>query len=592
MLDDEITRNHLITRRTFLLRAGKISLLSILIGRMSYLQLIKSNEYKILSDKNRISLIILPPARGGIKDRNGVIIAENRSSFFIKIDKRLEKNYTESAERLFRMLKIDEKSVSKILSKLKKSNKRIPFTIISDAAWEDIAKIEENISVLPGIYVEKGQIRQYKMPFSFCHVTGYVGRVAEDEMMESSQIPPEFTIGKTGVEKNYEDTLQGRAGYKKIEIDARGLFVRQVEKEDPISGVDIELTIDSRLQEHIYNILPPEGGSAIVMEINTGEIIACVSKGAFDPNEFASGISASSWQSLNSDQYKPLINKIAYSQYPPGSTFKLMTILAALEAGIPISQKFTCTGSIHLGNRDFNCWKKEGHGAIDMMNSIKHSCNCYMFNLSRLIGAESILNVAKRFGYGSPTNIDFPSEMTGFVPDRAWKLRRFKFDWSLGDSFNISIGQGALLATPIQLAVMTAGIASGKFLVKPRLAANAEVKTNLIDVKQEHLDFIRDAMYKAVHEEGGSCFASRSLIHPFAGKTGTAQVIAKKNANDDLSRANIDWQKRNHALFSGFTPIFEPKYAISIIIDHGGGGGRVAGPIAREISEFLGSHKL
>ncbi len=593
MINNDITRNHLVTRRTFLLQTSKMSLFFLLISRIFYLQLYKGSDYKILSDKNRLSLILLPSLRGMILDRYGVVIAENKSCFLIKIDKRLEKNYIKSAERLFDILDLEQNIRNELLLQIKKTNKRLPITLIKNASWPQIAKVEENIILLPGIYVEQSQIRDYHIPLSFAHITGYVGKISEDELMgDGAYSSMQFNVGKSGLEKHYEKNLVGEIGYKKIEIDARGLYIREIERQEAINGTNLELNIDARLQEFIYGLLPEEGGSALVMNIENGDLVSCVSKRAFDPNEFASGISSKSWAKVRNDSYKPLINKICCAQYPPGSPFKLITILASLEAGVSTTQKFNCRGFIELGHRRFSCWKKEGHGYIDMTEAIKQSCNCYMFNISKIIKVDKILEVARRFGFGEKTGIDLPHELPGFIPDTAWRIKNFKFDWNLGDSFNIAIGQGPILVTPIQLGVMASSFASGKTIVRPRIARDAAIVRSNLDISSHHMDFIKDAMRKTVNEPGGSAFYNRSSILNFAGKTGTSQVICKKNAQDDLSRSSIAWERRNHALFSGFFPAQEPKYAVSIIIDHGGAGARVASPIARKIVEFCHSYNV
>ena len=600
MINEEVTRNHLVTRRTFLLQVAKFSTTCVLASRLLYLQLIKGAEYKILSDNNRINLMILYAKRGVIKDKFQVIIAQSRPCFAVYLDKRLEKNYLNSAHKLFELFGLQEEVRVKLITKIKKTPKRIPVALVSNASWQQIAILEEHIELVPGIYAEQFDVRDYKIPEAFAHITGYVGRIAEDDAW-AGNINSKFYVGKTGIEKYYENHLAGQAGYKKIEIDAKGVFVRELEKQEPIQGEDLKINLDSRLQEMIYDIMPPEGASAIVMDISTGGLVACVSKGAYNPNDFASGITHDSWNQLNNSNYKPLVNKICSSQYPPGSTFKLITVLAALEAGILPSQKFYCSGYITIGNRNFNCWKREGHRLVDMKEAIKQSCNCYMFNISKIIKVDKILDMARKFGLGGATGIDLPYELPGFVPDRTWKFKNFNYGWTVGDGFNLSIGQGALLATPIQLANIIAKIAScGSYNANPKIVSDNLIENGtkpssiniLSHIKYEHFEFIKNAMDHTVNEAGGSAFHHRSNIVRYAGKTGTSQVIAKKNVNDDLSRDTIAWSKRNHALFSGFFPAEAPKYAMSIIVDHGGGGARAACPIAKQIVEFCALNNI
>jgi len=587
VLDREVIRHQLVSRRTFILTSGKVGILSALLGRMLYLQLIKGNEYQILSDKNRISLVITPPERGLIEDRNGFVISENRPSYFLKLDRRQSTTYKESLANLFELLKLDDDAKRSIFAKLKRTSYRTPVNLAQDISWENVALIEERIHDLSGIYIEATSLRKYNFPEIYSHITGYVGKISEAEQQELGQSANEFQMGKTGIEKQYEEVLQGELGYRKIEVDAHGLYINELEKVDSIKGNSINLNIDDNCQQHLHSVMNPIGSSAIVMDVSNGEVIASCSMPVFNPNEFVGGISSANWKKLMNDPYKPLINKVVQTQYPPGSNFKLITVLAALEAGILPTQKFFCSGSVAIGSRDFHCWHLSGHGELDMIDSIKHSCNCYMFNLGKLIGGDRILAVARRFGYGSLTGVDLPGEQKGFVPDREWKLKNFKFDWSLGDTFNIAIGQGALLSTPIQQVRMVAAFANGGKLLRPRFAQSCEQESIEISIKTEHLAIIREGMFRAVNIEGGTAFRSKANNTILAGKTGTSQVQAKKNAHDDLSRDSVRWQSRNHALFVGFVPFDNPIYAVSVIVDHGGGGAKSAAPIAKEICDHL-----
>ena len=571
----------------FILAGGKVAALSALLARMFYLQLVRGNEYQSLSDKNRISLVMISPERGLIKDRNDIIIAENRPSFSLKLDRKQTKSYTKSLEMLFDLLSLQGDVQKKIYEKLRKISYRAPINILEDISWQQVALIEERIYDLPGIYIERSTLRKYNFSEACAHVTGYIGKISPEDQNEQKLNSDEFQVGKSGLEKKYEETLQGKLGYRKIEVDAHGLYVNQIDRVDSISGNILNLNLHVELQEYIYRILEPSGSSVVVMDVNNGGILALCSMPTFDPNKFVGGISTAYWKQLINDPFKPLINKTNQTQYPPGSTFKLITILAALEAGVLPSHTVFCSGYVMLGNKTFNCWHHSGHGHLDMVNAIKHSCNCYMYNIGKLIGAEKILSVARRFGYGVPTGMDLPSEAEGFVPDRKWKIKNFKFDWSLGDSFNIAIGQGAMLSTPIQQAKVVAAFANGGKLVKPRISMSCEEEIIDLEIDKNHLDIIKEGMFKVINEDGGTARASMPYNVIMAGKTGTSQVQAKRNANDDLSKSSVKWKKRNHALFAGFAPYVNPKYAISVIVDHGGGGARAAAPIAKKICEFL-----
>ncbi len=587
MLDNEVLRHQLVSRRSFILAGSKITLLSALLARMFYLQLIKGNEYKILSDKNRISLVMLPPARGIIYDRNEVILAGNRPSFSAKLDRRQTKSYKKSIETLLDILSLSENEQKDIYSKLRKRSYRAPISLLEDISWERVSAIEERIFDLPAIYIEESTVRVYPLAEECCHVIGYVGKVSEQELQESGQCENDFQVGKSGMEKQYETFLQGKFGYRKLEVDAYGLYVNQIAKVEAIEGSKVKLNIDSELQTYLHSIMEPQGSSVIVMDVNNGEVIASASMPSFNPNDFVSGISQDNWKKLTTDPFKPLINKVIQTQYPPGSPFKIMTIIAALEAGISPSLTFHCSGAVMLGDKAFHCWYLAGHGTLDMVNAIKHSCNCYMYNIGKMIGAESILNVARKFGYGEQTGVDMPGELKGFVPSSAWKIRKFKFGWSVGDAFNISIGQGALLSTPLQQVRMVAAIANGGKLVTPRITRDQKVNIIDVDVKKEHLDLVREGMYKVVNEERGTAYRSRPTNVVMAGKTGTSQVQAKKHAHDDLSKSSVRWERRNHALFAGYAPFDSPKYAIGVIVDHGGGGASAAAPIAYKLCQNI-----
>lgn len=599
MLDNKILKNRLISRRTFLIIFGKIFLFFLLLIRLIYLQFFKKDEFEELSRKNRLSLLIIPPLRGLLKDKNNKILAENQNSFSVKLDRRQVKNYQESLAKLFLLLNYDEEKKQLIIEKVKKSSIRIPVTLDINLSWNDVAKIEERLFELPGIFVESNDIRSYA-DLSMSHIIGYVGKASENDIKEYDyKFLPELQVGKTGIEKKYENILSGKIGYRQMEVNAHGLYISEVSRVEPVAGKDLILNIDIELQNEIYKMLDQRGASVVVSDVKTGGILSLVSAPTYDSNKFIGGVSHKYWNSLRGDIYKPLINKSIQSQYPPGSTFKIVTILAALENGLDYRTKFNCSGSIQLGNHKFNCWNKNGHGQLDMMGGIRHSCNCYMYNIALAIGHQPIIEMARRLGLGKKTGVDLPSEVKGFVPDRKWKLNNFKYDWSKGDSLNMSIGQGALLVTPIQLVNLISSIANGGMLNTPRIIdpflnnINQDLSEDLtlenidLKIKKDHIDFIQRGLFEVINVKGGTGFFNRSNRFNYAGKTGTAQVKAKKNAADDLSRNDIEWAHRNHGLFVGFAPFENPKYAISVVADHGGSGSGAAAPIAKKIFELL-----
>lgn len=585
MLNNEILRNQLVSRRTFIIGAGKLGLITLLASRMFYIQMIKKDEYKTLSDKNRISMILLPPARGQIYDNSGKIIATNRQCFRLLLDKSANKNYQEEIELIAKSLDLTLQKKTYILNKLQKASKRTPVLILDQLDWQQISIIEEHKIKLSSIFIDMGYVRNYPIGMATGHVIGYTGQINEQEKQELKiNNSTDFNIGKAGIEKYYEQTLRGEFGYKQMEINAYGKYVREITHEASKQGNDLYLNIDSELQNKVYPYLNRQGCSAIAMDCYNGNVILLANTPAFEPNNFTK-LSQEYWSSLILSPYKPLINKAVQSSYPPGSVFKLITILAALEASISPDKIVNCTGESALGGNNFRCSSKHGHGALDMRGAIKYSCNTYMYELGRLIGPDKILEMAEKFGFGKATGIDLPSEASGFLPSKKWKKSKYKTDWSIGDTFNLSIGQGFLLATPIQMARFSAAIASNGKLLIPQLQRTDNINFEQINIATEHLTLIQEAMFLSVNESGGSAYHSRinTSEHQFAGKTGTSQVQSKANVDDDLSRESIAWEKRNHAIFIGFGPYAKPRYAVTVFVDHGGGGGRVAAPIANRI---------
>lgn len=583
-LSSDTFKTQIVTRRAFMLGAGKLGLFSLLASRMFYMQFIREDEYKTLSDKNRISLILITPERGRIYDYSGLELAGNAASFRLLLDKTPQANYESEIQLIAQLLDLTQEQYKYIIKKSAKANYRAPITILDQLNWQQVSLIEEHKPNLSSIFIDVSQTRVYSKNFSTSHLLGYIGQVNDQKLKELKLSQRDFNIGKSGLEKHYEGILRGEFGYKQMEVNAYGKYIRELAHSQANKGQELHLNIDGELQEKTWPYLNRQGCSAIVMDSTNGNILLLSSTPGFDPNNF-SKLTQEYWRSLINDSYKPLINKTVQNNYPPGSPFKIITILAALEAGYLPDKTVTCIGgACALGGNSFRCHSKEGHGRLDMYGALKYSCNAYMYEISRLIGADKIIDMAKRFGFGMPTGIDLPGEVSGLVPTKKWKKERFKSDWSLGDTLNLSIGQGFLLATPMQLACFSMSLANGGKLYTP-LIAKGESKFRQVDINLAYLDIVKQAMYMAVNTPGGTAYSSRNFnnLHELAGKTGTAQVQSKANANDDLSRESLQWEKRNHAMFIGFGPFKAPKYAISVYVDHGGGGGRAAAPIASRI---------
>ena len=585
MLDRSSLNRQIMTRRTFVIGAGKLGLLFLLAGRMFYMQFIKKDEYRTLSDNNRIKMILLSPTRGQIFDSDGVIIAKNNTCFRLLLDKNGNPKYSEEINHLVEILELDDYQIDEIKKRMSKEGRRVAAIVIDCLDWNQVAVIEERKADFKSLFIDTGFERFYKSGLSTAHLIGYLGRPGTGEDEPTKLADETFKVGKGGIEKFYEEHLRGEFGFKRIEVNALGKYVRELGKSASKPGNDLYLNINAELQENALKHMNAQGCSAIVMDCTNGNVIICASTPSFDPNKF-SKLSNQYWNSLINDPYKPLIDKTTKSLYPPGSVFKIITTLAALEAGIDPDNKIICTGAPILGGNSFRCSRSRGHGALNMVDALKYSCNHYIYAVARQTGADKIIEVANRFGLGKPTGVDLPGELSGFVPTKQWKKEKYGAKWGVGDTLNLSIGQGFILATPMQLACLITAIASNGKLFSPKIAVGAPNYVQL-DLQQSNLEIIKTALFNTMNTPGGTGYLSRldyKSMH-MAGKTGTAQVQAKKNASDDLSRDNIAWGSRNHAIFSGYAPFDNPKYAISIYFDHGGGGGRASAPIAKKIMQ-------
>ncbi len=585
MLDRSSLDRQIMTRRTFVIGAGKLGLLLLLAGRMFYMQFIKKDEYRTLSDNNRIKMILLSPTRGQIFDSEGKVIAKNNTCFRLLLDKNGNPKFSEEIDHLVKILELDDYQIDEIKKRVTKGGRRVAAIVIDCLDWNQVAVIEERKADFKSLFIDTGFERFYKSGLATAHLIGYLGRPGTGENEPTKLADETFKVGKGGIEKFYEEYLRGEFGFKRIEVNALGKYVRELGKSASKSGNDLYLNINAELQESALKHMNAQGCSAIVMDCTNGNVIICASTPSFDPNKF-NKLSNQYWNDLINDQYKPLIDKTTKSLYPPGSVFKIITALAALEAGVDPNNKIICTGAAILGGNRFRCSRSRGHGALNMIDALKHSCNHYIYAVARQTGAAKIIEVANRFGLGKPTGVDLPGELSGFVPTEQWKMEKYGTKWGLGDTLNLSIGQGFLLATPMQLACLITAIASNGKLFSPKIAVGNPSYVQL-DIQQSNLEIIKTALFNTMNTPGGTGYLSRldyKSMH-MAGKTGTAQVQAKKNASDDLSRDNIAWGSRNHAIFSGYAPFDNPKYAISIYFDHGGGGGRASAPIAKKIMQ-------
>jgi penicillin-binding protein 2 len=595
-------RHKQFSRRTAMLAGGKAVLLSALVGRMYYLQVVESDRYKTLADENRISFRLLAPPRGRIVDRFGVPIADNQQNYRVVIIPEQTEDVEETLLRLGRIIPIRKSEKKHILREIRRKRSFVPVTLRENLNWEDVARIEVNTPDLPGVMIDVGQSRFYPYATEMAHVLGYVAAVSEGETKGNPLLElPGFRIGKSGIEKIYDLALRGSSGSSQVEVNAYGRVIRELERSEGQPGTRLQLTIDTGLQKLASRSLGEESGSIVVMDVHSGDVLAMVSTPGFDPNAFNKGLSNEQWNELVSNDRSPLINKSIGGHYAPGSTFKMVVALAALEKGvISADSEVFCTGKTKLGNATFHCWKKGGHGVINLKSGIAQSCDVYFYEIARRTGIERIAEMARRLGLGSRLGLDLPGEQGGLIPSNKWKKAVVGAPWQQGETLLAGIGQGYVLTTPLQLAVMTSRLVNGGVTVTPHLTRNVVTKDGVTRRKEEpvdlgfvpgHLSLIRDAMETVVNVPGGTAFRSRIRQQEYrmGGKTGTAQVRRITKQERDvrvLKNSELPWKQRDHALFVGYAPIDAPRYAIAVVVEHGGGGSSVAAPIARDVLEI------
>lgn len=597
-------RHKLFSRRAAMLAGGKAALLSALVGRMYYLQVVEADRYKTLADENRINFRLLAPPRGRIVDRFGVPIADNQQNYRVVLIPEQTGDVEETLLRLGRIIPISEGEKKSILREISRKRGFVPVTLRENMSWREVARIEVNTPDLPGVMIDVGQSRHYPFAREMAHVLGYVAAVSEGETEGDPLLElPGFRIGKSGIEKVYDLALRGSSGSSQVEVNAFGRVIRELERSEGQPGVRLQLTIDAVLQRIATEKLGEESGSVVVMDVHSGDVLAMASTPGFDPNAFNKGLSTEQWNALISNEKSPLINKSIGGHYAPGSTFKMAVALAALEKGvISADSEIFCNGKMPLGNAVFHCWKKGGHGAVDLNAGIAQSCDVYFYEIARRTGIERIAKMARRLGMGERLGLDLPGERPGLIPSDAWKRGAIGAPWQKGETLLAGIGQGYVLATPLQLAVMTSRLVNGGVAVTPRLTRDivkpggieprAPEKPEDLGLVPAHLDLIRKAMNTVVNVPGGTAYRSR-IEEPdlrMGGKTGTAQVrrISKQEREVRvLKNEELPWKKRDHALFVGFAPVHAPRYAAAVIVEHGGGGSKVAAPIARDVLEAV-----
>jgi len=574
----------------------QVILLALIIGRLSVLQLLQADKYRILSDDNRIRTRLILSQRGGIFDRLGRPLAKNTENYQAIIIPEDVENMDEILSKLKNIFELSSEEIQRIKKSIQQKPRFFPTVIKEELTWDQLSKLEVRALELPGVSIEQGFRRQYPLGPAGVHVLGYVSSPSEMEAQKNKMlILPGAKIGKSGLEAYYEESLAGENGKKVVEVDAHGRIVRELGYVPSVMGKDLHLTVDKELQSYILDIFEEqaiESGAAIVLDIHTGEIISLVSVPGFNPDLFYYGIDTKSWQSLLKDPYKPMTNKAIAGKYSPASIFKIIVALAALESGHSLHEAHFCPGHYQLGNHRFHCWKKEGHGSVDLYQGLVRSCDVYFYHLARKIGEKPIIEMARRFGLIDLTGIDLPNEASGFLADPQWKKRVRKESWYLGDTILTAIGQAYVLNTPIQMAVMMAQIANGGKRVIPHFVKQEMIVDNgqRILIKPETMAIVLKALGDVVNAPGGTSYSSRIAETQYAmgGKTGTAQVrrISMKERGQGLRKdKDIPWHLRDNAMFVGFAPIHAPRYVVALIAEHKGFGGMVAAPLGGKILE-------
>jgi penicillin-binding protein 2 len=556
----------------------------LLAARMGYLAVFENEKYKLEAESNRVNLSLIPPRRGWILDRHGIPLASNRADFRVDAIPARMVNVEREINTVDQLLQLDPVQRQDISDKIEKSRGFAAVEIASGLDWERFAAVSVRLPDLPGIVTQRGFSRDYPTGPSVAHLIGYVGPASAEEYQKDHDpllITPGYKVGKDGLEKVFEKDLRGSPGARRVEVTASGRIVRELETREDTPGKTIKLTIDGGLQDYAARRIGLQSAAVVVIDCLTGGILALCSMPAFDPNSFADGIGRLEWKMLNEDDHIPLLNKALRGLYPPGSTMKPMAALALQIHGVSPDERVNCPGGYRLGRRFFRC--DAVHGLVDMRSAIEHSCNTYFWSMAHRVGYDAIAPVAKLLGLGQEFDIPVAQQRYGTVPDADWKMRRFHQEWTAADSLNASIGQGYVSVSPFQLAVMTSRIASGHNLRPSLLYGQPKPFGPALPFTPEQLGVVHDGMFNVVNGSGtgrGSRIDINGVL--MAGKTGTAQVRRL------ISRGHVaDWKSRDHSLFICYAPTDAPRYAMSVVVEHGGFGASAAAPIAKDVMTYL-----
>ena len=576
------------TRRSLGLGGGMAAVFAVLGGRLYQLQIRDGDQYMVEAEDNRVSERLIAPPRGRIIDRFGVELSNSRRNYrVLLVSEQASEGVKAALDTIGEVILLSDQQKRKVMHDIAMNKKFVPVPVAENLSWEEFSRVNLHLPYLPGIQCDVGETRDYPFGSELVHILGYVASVSEQELQQSDDplmSLPGMRIGKRGIEKQFDKQIRGKAGDSRVEVNAYGRVIRELGKDPGEPGEDVYLTIDRQVQALADQKCGSDSCAMVVMDCNNGDIIALSSTPGFDPNWFNVGLSNQQWHDLTTDDHKPLLNKVTSGIYPPGSTFKTAVALAAIEAGLATPDyHVTCNGRITVGNHTFNCWAwttyHRGHGSLDVEGGIKNSCDVFFYETARKLGIDPIEQAARKLGLGSITGIELPGEHSGLIPSRAWKQKTYKQPWQPGDTLSVGIGQGYVTVTPLHLVQQAARIASGK-AVSPRLVHSVGGKVlprpepAKLDFTDEALARVRSGMNKVMNEGGGTAYSWRIPVPGFemAGKTGTAQVRAYTNeehARGITKNSALDWKLRDHALFIGYAPVQDPKYAIVSIIEHG-----------------------
>jgi penicillin-binding protein 2 len=587
---------YIFTRRALLIAGAQVAALGGLGAKLYQVQVVEGQRYSTLAETNRISARLIAPPRGRLLDRAGVVMAGNKLNWRALLVAEQTEDVGATLDNFSRIVPLADHERARIEREIRRHRRFIPVTIREFLSWEDMARIEVNAPDLPGILVDVGTTRVYPYGATLAHVIGYVAPPNERDVAEDPILAlPGIRVGRSGMEKVEEQLLRGRAGAVQLEVNAVGRVIRELDRQEGTPGQDVQLTIDAELQSQVLGRLGEESASAVVMDVRNGEVLAMSTNPSFDPSLFNSGVSQAQWVEWTSNRRAPLINKAVAGLYAPGSTYKMVVALSGLESkAITANETVFCPGYLDFGDRRFHCWKRGGHGHLDMRGGLKNSCDVYFYEVARRTGIDRIAAMSNRFGLGVKLDIELPGARTGLVPTREWRMGQ-GYAWNIGDTIVSGIGQGYLQLTPLSLATMVARIASGR-AVQPHLTrsiggtlqpgAQPEDWPSM-GLPERMLQVVRDGMYAVVNDPHGTAPLARLAIPgvQMAGKTGSVQIrnVSREQRDHGYKSENLPWEFRPHALFVAYAPYDAPRYALSLVVEHGNAGAAAAAPIARAI---------